>query len=1095
MMAKFKVRKIFFKKREETTMFNQNYKMFLTTLISIMFFNSTLFADVHLYVCGVAEYELNEMNFDICYTSDEEIGGVQFNFDSSDSGFELTGADGGAVGSADFMITTTPAGLVLAFSLEGTSLPAAPTEVLLISLHGTYTTPGEYQIGFVDYVFADPSSESMTVTTESYTWTTEGFDGGGQVTDGCDLPTNNFYLLNGDVLYKSNVDIAGFQFDVDGTEVSVTGASGGDAASAGFTVSAGGSTVLGFSFSGATIPAGCGTLTSLDLSGSASGLINIVVSDSGGQAVDFEYYAGPVMGCTDTGACNYNADAQADDGSCEYPEENYDCNGNCTADVDCNGECGGSAAVDECGVCEGPGAIYACGCEDIADGECDCDGNVLDCTGECGGLVEVDECGECGGSGIADGTCDCDGNIEDICGVCDGDATSEDDCGPPEVTDGCDLPANNLYVYNNAVLFNSGSDFAGFQFNLEGITLAGASGGAAGDAGYNLSTNAAGLVLGFSLTGATIPAGCGTLVELDIADGEVTGMSNIVVSDPSGNALEFEYYAGPVIGCMDTAACNYNADAVWDDGTCEYPEENYDCNGNCTADVDCNGECGGSAAVDECGVCEGPGAIYACGCEDIADGECDCDGNVLDCTGECGGLVEVDECGECGGSGIADGTCDCDGNIEDICGVCDGDATSEDDCGPPEVTDGCDLPANNLYVYNNAVLFNSGSDFAGFQFNLEGITLAGASGGAAGDAGYNLSTNAAGLVLGFSLTGATIPAGCGTLVELDIADGEVTGMSNIVVSDPSGNALEFEYYAGPVIGCMDMVACNYNADAVWDDGTCEYPEGTCDCNGDPVDYYCDCNEGMNDECGVCEGPGAIYECGCSGYSECWDGSEVCDLSECPDQPLDETTIWISDAGNGTVTINLFNEDPLAGFQFNLVSSFDDFSVTGASGGSAEDAGFTVSTSPDGIILGFSFSGDVISPAQGILTNITGNWTEGDGYFDLEEVVMSDNTGTSMEFDIGEPFIVGDGTFGCTDATACNYDADAAYEDGSCDYSCYGCTDPDATNYDSEATIDDGSCFYQELEVPTDLTATAGDETVYLDWDAPSINCDLYDWTS
>ena len=43
--------------------------------------------------------------------------------------------------------------------------------------------------------------------------------------------------------------------------------SGGDAAAAGFTVSAGGSTVLGFSFTGATIASGCGTLTNLSLNG------------------------------------------------------------------------------------------------------------------------------------------------------------------------------------------------------------------------------------------------------------------------------------------------------------------------------------------------------------------------------------------------------------------------------------------------------------------------------------------------------------------------------------------------------------------------------------------------------------------------------------------------------------------------------------------------------------------------------------------------------------------------------------------------------------------------------------------------------------
>ena len=52
-------------------------------------------------------------------------------------------------------------------------------------------------------------------------------------------------------------------------------------------------------------------------------------------------------------ACNYNADATVDDGSCEYAMENYDCDGNCTAEVDCAGECGGSAEEDACGECGG----------------------------------------------------------------------------------------------------------------------------------------------------------------------------------------------------------------------------------------------------------------------------------------------------------------------------------------------------------------------------------------------------------------------------------------------------------------------------------------------------------------------------------------------------------------------------------------------------------------------------------------------------------------------------------------------------------------------------------------------------------------------
>ena len=32
-----------------------------------------------------------------------------------------------------------------------------------------------------------------------------------------------------------------------------------------------------------------------------------------------------IEGCTTTTACNYDADATKDDGSCTYAEENYDC--------------------------------------------------------------------------------------------------------------------------------------------------------------------------------------------------------------------------------------------------------------------------------------------------------------------------------------------------------------------------------------------------------------------------------------------------------------------------------------------------------------------------------------------------------------------------------------------------------------------------------------------------------------------------------------------------------------------------------------------------------------------------------------------------
>ena len=36
----------------------------------------------------------------------------------------------------------------------------------------------------------------------------------------------------------------------------------------------------------------------------------------------------------------------------------------------------------------------------------------------------MDACGICGGNGIADGACDCDGNVNDECGTCGGDGSS-----------------------------------------------------------------------------------------------------------------------------------------------------------------------------------------------------------------------------------------------------------------------------------------------------------------------------------------------------------------------------------------------------------------------------------------------------------------------------------------------------------------------------------------------------------------------------------------------------------------------------------------------------------------------------------------------
>ena len=215
-----------------------------------------------------------------------------------------------------------------------------------------------------------------------------------------------------------------------------------------------------------------------------------------------------VTGCTDDTACNYDSDATDDDGSCEYAEENYDCDGNCTADLDCNGDCGGSAVEDECGVCGGDG---------IADGACDCDGNV------------VDSCGECGGA--------------DTC------VTS--------------ISFGNVNDQLLEILIEVGdSDVGGFQFDINGISITGSGGGLAADAGFTVSTSAS-TVIGFSLTGSTIPAGTsGVLTELSYsADSPEACLDGVVISDASGSAIPVtvgDCVTVPYVndGCTDSEACN-----------------------------------------------------------------------------------------------------------------------------------------------------------------------------------------------------------------------------------------------------------------------------------------------------------------------------------------------------------------------------------------------------------------------------------------------------------------------------------------------------------------------------------------------------------
>ena len=145
------------------------------------------------------------------------------------------------------------------------------------------------------------------------------------------------------VSYDSNFPVAGFQFNATG--VNLTGASSG-LGDTQFNASTG--VVIGFDFSGTTLPAGSGVLAELSFDevndGSTLALSNITVSSgtgdgllSGGSA------SADVPACTEDCAGTCSGDATTDEcGTCDSDSSN-----DCTQD--CAGTWGGDSWVSDCG--------------------------------------------------------------------------------------------------------------------------------------------------------------------------------------------------------------------------------------------------------------------------------------------------------------------------------------------------------------------------------------------------------------------------------------------------------------------------------------------------------------------------------------------------------------------------------------------------------------------------------------------------------------------------------------------------------------------------------------------------------------------------
>ena len=119
---------------------------------------------------------------------------------------------------------------------------------------------------------------------------------------------------------------------------------------------------------------------------------------------------------------------------------------------------------------------------------------------------------------------------------------------PPSIPDTGNHPINSLWFVPNSdgtwgIGYNSNVQIGGFQITINGSTIISIINGAAQENGFSVTPNeTSGLILGFSLSGATIPVGSGILLSLEL-DGTPTSISDILISDESANSVEFTFEA------------------------------------------------------------------------------------------------------------------------------------------------------------------------------------------------------------------------------------------------------------------------------------------------------------------------------------------------------------------------------------------------------------------------------------------------------------------------------------------------------------------------------------------------------------------------
>ena len=230
-------------------------------------------------------------------------------------------------------------------------------------------------------------------------------------------------------------------------------------------------------------------------------------------------------------------------------------------------------------------------------------------------------------------------------------------------------------------------------------------------------------------------------------------------------------------------------------------------------------------------------------------------------------------------------------------------------------------------------------------------------------------------------------------------------------------------------GCTDPVACNYDEENIADDGSCFYSPNGGACNCEAIMSLADTL-----------GPGETASMAISGFGY-----------------VAAVTVFLEfenlhDDGSQASDLTVIIEAPDG--ECREIGGFDiDFGCA--------SSGFWPSAWDSSTSGSFSGAPTIGSPPEGNGTwfiRIGNGWSGSEGAFFSADISIYD-----LCLDVDPP--------GCTDPAGCNYNPAATIEDGTCDYAtCYGCTDVGACNYDVAFSIDDGSCEFESCAGCTDLEA-------------------------